>query len=336
MPTPYSRISALRVSAHALIRRDGEIVQYVPFQRRAWHAGESAGRGVRAATISRSASSSRGPIRLPYESVQYTAAARPIAELCHAYPALMPADRRPQRHRPGPQDRSWHGLRLAADARAGPLRTGGRPGMNLLALLFALACERGLTHLLHLRELRWLDRYCDWVGARLARQRARAGPWRARGRCSRSCRWRCFRVPRVAAAWPPAVRVRRVPAVVLVRAARSQGRSGRLRLGAQRGDRRAAASSARELLENDAAGRGAGAREAVDEAIFVQANNRIFGVIFWFLVLGAPGAWLFRVSDLLRRRAAFEAMRAGVAVSGRPTAGRSLSCTACWRGCLRD
>ena len=42
--------------------------------------------------------------------------------------------------------------------------------MNLLALLFALACERGLTHLLHLRELRWLDRYCDWVGARLARQ----------------------------------------------------------------------------------------------------------------------------------------------------------------------
>ena len=41
--------------------------------------------------------------------------------------------------------------------------------MNLLALLFALACERGLTQLLHLRELRWLDRYCDAAGARLAR-----------------------------------------------------------------------------------------------------------------------------------------------------------------------
>ncbi len=39
---PYFReIEALRVSAHLLIRRDGEIVQFVPFHRRAWHAGES-------------------------------------------------------------------------------------------------------------------------------------------------------------------------------------------------------------------------------------------------------------------------------------------------------
>ena len=57
---------------------------------------------------------------------------------------------------------------------------------------------------------------------------------------------------------------------------------------------------------------GAGAREAVEEAIFVQANNRIFGVIFWFMVLGPAGAWAYRVSDLLRRRAAFEAARQGV------------------------
>ena len=52
-----------------------------------------------------------------------------------------------------------------------------------------------------------------------------------------------------------------------------------------------------------------GARDAVEEAIFVQANNRLFGVVFWFMVLGPAGAWLFRVSDLLRRRAAFEAAR---------------------------
>ena len=40
---PYFRtLAGLRVSAHLLIRRDGEIVQYVPFQHRAWHAGESA------------------------------------------------------------------------------------------------------------------------------------------------------------------------------------------------------------------------------------------------------------------------------------------------------
>jgi AmpD protein len=39
---PYFReIAALRVSAHALVRRDGRVVQYVPFRRRAWHAGVS-------------------------------------------------------------------------------------------------------------------------------------------------------------------------------------------------------------------------------------------------------------------------------------------------------
>jgi hypothetical protein len=45
--------------------------------------------------------------------------------------------------------------------------------MSLLALLLALACERGLTHLFHLRELRWLDPYAD-------RAAARACAWRSR------------------------------------------------------------------------------------------------------------------------------------------------------------
>src|SRR5262245_3776697 len=39
---PYFRsIASQRVSAHVLIRRDGQIVQYVPFGERAWHAGQS-------------------------------------------------------------------------------------------------------------------------------------------------------------------------------------------------------------------------------------------------------------------------------------------------------
>lgn len=37
----YQEIHELRVSSHLLIRRDGEIVQYVPFNKRAWHAGVS-------------------------------------------------------------------------------------------------------------------------------------------------------------------------------------------------------------------------------------------------------------------------------------------------------
>ncbi|WP_445156836.1 1,6-anhydro-N-acetylmuramyl-L-alanine amidase AmpD [Halomonas sp. E14] len=37
----FADIAHLRVSAHLLIRRNGECVQFVPFGRRAWHAGRS-------------------------------------------------------------------------------------------------------------------------------------------------------------------------------------------------------------------------------------------------------------------------------------------------------
>jgi AmpD protein len=43
---PYFReIVELKVSSHFLIRRDGEAVQFVPVERRAWHAGASSWRG---------------------------------------------------------------------------------------------------------------------------------------------------------------------------------------------------------------------------------------------------------------------------------------------------
>jgi len=37
----FQQIEGLEVSAHLLIRRSGELIQFVPFNRRAWHAGES-------------------------------------------------------------------------------------------------------------------------------------------------------------------------------------------------------------------------------------------------------------------------------------------------------
>ena len=43
---PYFReIAAMRVSSHFLVRRDGELVQYVPCELRAWHAGVSSWKG---------------------------------------------------------------------------------------------------------------------------------------------------------------------------------------------------------------------------------------------------------------------------------------------------
>jgi len=41
----FAELRGLRVSAHFLIRRDGELVQFVPIEQRAWHAGASRWRG---------------------------------------------------------------------------------------------------------------------------------------------------------------------------------------------------------------------------------------------------------------------------------------------------
>lgn len=61
----FAEIAHLRVSAHCLIRRDGEVVQYVPFDKRAWHAGVSMYTGANGATISPLGSSWKARILRP-------------------------------------------------------------------------------------------------------------------------------------------------------------------------------------------------------------------------------------------------------------------------------
>ncbi len=41
----FAKLVGVRVSAHFLVKRDGELLQFVPLHRRAWHAGESHFRG---------------------------------------------------------------------------------------------------------------------------------------------------------------------------------------------------------------------------------------------------------------------------------------------------
>lgn len=73
----FSEIKDLRVSAHLLIRRDGELVQYVPFTRRAWHAGESCYRSRAACNDFAIGIELEGQDDEPYEDIQY----RRLAEL---------------------------------------------------------------------------------------------------------------------------------------------------------------------------------------------------------------------------------------------------------------
>jgi len=86
----FATIEGLRVSAHALIRRDGGIVQFVPFGRRAWHAGASSWNGRERCNDFSIGIELEGADEVSYEDAQYAALARLVAELVTAYPSLRP------------------------------------------------------------------------------------------------------------------------------------------------------------------------------------------------------------------------------------------------------
>lgn len=69
---PYFRkIHNLCVSSHLLIRRDGEVIQYVPFSKRAWHAGVSSFEGRSTCNDYSIGIELEGTDDLPYEDEQY-------------------------------------------------------------------------------------------------------------------------------------------------------------------------------------------------------------------------------------------------------------------------
>lgn len=88
----FATIEELRVSAHVLIRRDGELTQYVPFTERAWHAGESIYCGREACNDFSIGIELEGTDETPYEAAQYGALASLVAALRRAYPSLRAAE----------------------------------------------------------------------------------------------------------------------------------------------------------------------------------------------------------------------------------------------------
>lgn len=84
----YREIADLKVSAHVLIRRDGALVQFVPFDRRAWHAGRSAYRGRRNCNDFSVGIELEGLEIAPFERAQYASLTRVVTALLVAYPGL--------------------------------------------------------------------------------------------------------------------------------------------------------------------------------------------------------------------------------------------------------
>lgn len=114
---PYFReIQDLRVSSHFLLRRDGELIQFVSCRQRAWHAGVSNWLGRPNCNDFSIGIELEGCDRLPFEDAQYQGLNRLLADLRRDYPieaVLGHSDVAPGRKTdPGPCF-DWHRVRLA-------------------------------------------------------------------------------------------------------------------------------------------------------------------------------------------------------------------------------
>ncbi|WP_245868528.1 1,6-anhydro-N-acetylmuramyl-L-alanine amidase AmpD, partial [Vibrio fujianensis] len=84
----FKVIEKMQVSAHCLIRRDGEVVQFVPFSARAWHAGQSAFAGRERCNDYSIGIELEGSDFIAYTQAQYQALIELTKHLIRRYPAL--------------------------------------------------------------------------------------------------------------------------------------------------------------------------------------------------------------------------------------------------------
>jgi AmpD protein len=85
----FQEIYQLRVSAHCLIRRDGHIIQYVPFNKRAWHAGISNYQGDEKCNDFSIGIELEGTDYLAYTEEQYQQLAAVTKSLLNEYPEIQ-------------------------------------------------------------------------------------------------------------------------------------------------------------------------------------------------------------------------------------------------------
>ena len=88
----FDGIRGLEVSTHLLIRRDGAVVQFVPFTDRAWHAGDSCFRRRPRCNDYSIGIELEGEDDVSYEVAQYDALISVIDALLRAYPAISPRE----------------------------------------------------------------------------------------------------------------------------------------------------------------------------------------------------------------------------------------------------
>ncbi|SFC45754.1 1,6-anhydro-N-acetylmuramyl-L-alanine amidase AmpD [Pseudoalteromonas denitrificans] len=86
--TSFIDLKGLQVSAHCLIKRCGEVIQYVPFNKRAWHAGVSSYQGLTGCNDFSIGIELEGTDTVEYTSMQYQSLSTIAKTLIKHYPKL--------------------------------------------------------------------------------------------------------------------------------------------------------------------------------------------------------------------------------------------------------
>ncbi len=84
----FKEIIDLKVSSHCYVRRDGNIFQYVPFEKRAWHAGRSCFQGKESCNDFSIGIELEGTDDQSFTDQQYNVLAELIATLQQQYPGI--------------------------------------------------------------------------------------------------------------------------------------------------------------------------------------------------------------------------------------------------------
>jgi AmpE protein len=183
--------------------------------------------------------------------------------------------------------------------------------MNLIALLIGLVIERLATQLFHWRRMRWMDRIIDFG----FRQADRVSTWPAV--IPVILLGIVLVLPVAAVIWflgdTLAGFTYLLLAIVVLFFSLGPSDVGEevdaycRALDAD--DEEQVHNAAKAIVEDDVPDDPRERAHAVEAAVCVQANNRLFAVIFWFVVLGPLAAWAYRATDLIRRRAVFNEAR---------------------------
>ena len=81
----FETIKDLKVSAHFLIKRKGELIQFVSCHNRAWHAGESSWKGMSNCNDFSIGIELEGTEIQPYEEIQYKVLLNLLVQLKKEY-----------------------------------------------------------------------------------------------------------------------------------------------------------------------------------------------------------------------------------------------------------